>query len=212
MDRYPDLPGTQTDLEKTNLEGIPFCAQTTDFAPSFTAESWNPIEKKITNIKLEDLRRKWVILFFYASDFTFVWPTELAAVAAIHDQFKQLDAEILAISTDSVYSHKVFTEVSPSAAKVTFPLLSDRTHQISKAYRVLNPKTGATFRATVIIDPEGMIVTKLVNPLEVGRNVYEILRLLAGIQYGRQTGEGVPANWVPGQPGIIRDPKMIGKI
>lgn len=106
----------------------------------------------------------------------------------------------------------MFTEVSPSAAKVTFPLLSDRTHQISKAYRVLNPKTGTTFRATVIIDPEGMIVTKLVNPLEVGRNVYEILRLLAGIQYGRQTGEGVPANWVPGQPGIIRDPKMIGKI
>lgn len=72
MERYPDLREMQTELEKTNLEGIPFCAQTTDFAPSFTAESWNPIEKKITNIKLEDLRRKWVILFFYASDFTFV--------------------------------------------------------------------------------------------------------------------------------------------
>jgi NADH-dependent peroxiredoxin subunit C len=136
----------------------------------------------------------------------------LAAVAAIHDQFKQLNAEVLAISTDSVYSHKVFTEVSPSASKVNFPLLSDRTHNISRAYRVLNPKTGATFRATLIIDPEGMIVTKLVNPLEVGRNVYEILRLLSGIQYGRQTGEGVPANWVPGQPGIKRDPQFIGKI
>ena len=119
---------------------------------------------------------------------------------------------MLAISTDSVYAHKVFTETSSSAAKVTFPLVSDRTHQISKAYRVLNEKTGATFRATVIVDPEGTIVSKLVNPQEVGRNVYEILRIIQGIQYSRRTGEGVPANWVPSQPGITRDPKYIGKI
>jgi NADH-dependent peroxiredoxin subunit C len=136
----------------------------------------------------------------------------LAAVAAIYNQLKSLNTEVLAISTDSVYSHKVFTEVSPSGSQVMFPLLSDRSHKISKAYRVLNEKTGATFRVTVIIDPEGMIVTKFVYPLEVGRNVYEILRIIQGIQYGRRTGEGVPANWVPGQSGIIRDPKYIGKI
>jgi NADH-dependent peroxiredoxin subunit C len=95
---------------------------------------------------------------------------------------------------------------------VTFPLLSDRTHHISKAYRVLNEKTGATFRATIIIDPDGIIVSRFVNPLEVGRNVYEILRILQGLQYNRRTGKGVPANWVPGQPGISKDPKNIGKI
>lgn len=93
-----------------------------------------------------------------------------------------------------------------------FPLLSDRTHEISKAYRVLNEKAGAALRATIIIDPEGIIVTKMINPLEVGRNVYEILRVIQGIQYGRRTGEGIPANWVPGQPGIVRDPKYIGRI
>jgi NADH-dependent peroxiredoxin subunit C len=136
----------------------------------------------------------------------------LAAVAAIYDQFKLNNAEVLAISTDSVYTHKVFTETSPLVKKVRFPLVSDRTHTISKAYRVLNPKTGAAFRASLIIDPEGVIVSKLVNPLEVGRNVYEILRLLQGIQYGRQTGEVVPANWVPGQKGINRDTHIIGKI
>lgn len=136
----------------------------------------------------------------------------MAAVAAIYDQLKILNTEVLAISTDSVYSHKVFTEVSPSASKVTFPLLSDRTHKISKAYRVLNEKTGATFRATIIVDPEGIIVSKLVNPLEVGRNIYEILRVIQGLQYSRRTGEGIPANWVRGQPGIIRDPKYIGRI
>lgn len=77
---------------------------------------------------------------------------------------------------------------------------------------MLNEKTGTSFRVTILVDPEGIIVTKLVNPLEVGRNVYEILRLIQGIQYGRSTGEGVPANWVPGQTGIRRDPKLIGRI
>jgi NADH-dependent peroxiredoxin subunit C len=77
---------------------------------------------------------------------------------------------------------------------------------------VLNEKTGATLRATIIIDPQGTIVSKFVNPLEVGRNVYEILRIIQGIQYSRKTGEGIPANWVPGNPGIIRDPNYIGKI
>ena len=136
----------------------------------------------------------------------------MAAVAAIYNQLRFLNTDVLAISTDSVYSHKVFTEVSPSASQVKFPLLSDRTHKISKAYRVLNEKTGTTFRATIIIDPEGTIVTKFVNPPEVGRNVYEILRVIQGIQYSRRTGEGVPANWVPGQSGIIRDPMYIGRI
>lgn len=136
----------------------------------------------------------------------------MAAVAAIYNQLKSLNIDVLAISTDSVYSHKVFTEISPSAAQVMFPLLSDRTHQISKAYRVLNEKTGATLRATIIIDPEGTIVAKFVNPPEVGRNIYEILRVIQGIQYSRRTGEGVPANWVPGQSGITRDPNYIGRI
>ncbi len=136
----------------------------------------------------------------------------MAAVAAIYPQLKALQAEVLAISTDSVYAHKVFTEVSPSASQVQFPLVSDRTQSISKTYRVLNVKSGATYRATIIVDPEGIIVARWMNPLEVGRNVYEILRLLQALQYNRRTGEGVPANWVPGQPGIIRDPKLIGKI
>lgn len=135
----------------------------------------------------------------------------MAAVAAIHHQLMALNTDVLAISTDSVFSHKVFTEVSPSASQVTFPLVSDRTHNISKSYRVLNEKAGATFRATIIIDPEGTIVSKFVNPLEVGRNIYEILRIVQGIQHNRKTGEGVPANWVPSETRMIRDQKNIGR-
>ncbi|EDL65901.1 alkyl hydroperoxide reductase, C subunit [Bacillus sp. SG-1] len=136
----------------------------------------------------------------------------MAAVAAIYPVFQSLNAEVLAISTDSVYAHKVFTEVSPSLSKVAYPLVSDRTHEISRSYRVLNEKTGAALRATIIIDPEGVIASRLVNPLEVGRNVYEILRLLQALQYSRETGELVPANWVPGNPGISRQSKLFGKI
>ena len=130
----------------------------------------------------------------------------------MYPQIKQLETEIWGISTDSVYAHKVFKDISPSARKVQFPLLSDRTQQISKAYRVLDETTGAAHRATVIVDNEGIIVSKMVYPREVGRNAYEILRVLQGIQYGRQTKLGVPANWVPGMPGIERRTEDIGRI
>lgn len=77
---------------------------------------------------------------------------------------------------------------------------------------MLNEKTGASYRATIIIDPEGMIISKFINPSNVGRNVYEIVRIIQGLQYNKKTGEAVPANWVPGQPGIARDPRYIGRI
>lgn len=91
-------------------------------------------------------------------------------------------------------------------------MLSDRTQEISKAYRVLDEHSGAAFRASFFIDPNQTIVAKFIYPREVGRNLAEHVRLLEGIQYSRKTGEGVPANWQPGQAGIIRDPKMIGHI
>lgn len=136
----------------------------------------------------------------------------MAAVAAIYDQLKVLNTEVLAISTDSVFSHKIFTEVSPTVSKIKFPLLSDRTQEISRAYRVLDEKTGAAFRATIIIDPEGMMIAEFVNPPDVGRNIFEMVRIIQGLQYNRKTGEVVPANWVPGQSGITRDTKYIGRI
>lgn len=123
-----------------------------------------------------------------------------------------MNAEIFGISTDSVYAHKIFVDISPSARQVQFPLISDRNHQISRAYRVLDEESGVSYRATLIVDPEGVIVSKLIYPREVGRNTYEIMRLLQGIQYGRQTDLGVPANWVPGVPGIERRNEDIGRI
>lgn len=119
---------------------------------------------------------------------------------------------MLAISTDSIFSHKVFLETSPSLKEVRYPLLSDRNQEISKAYRVLDAKSGASLRASFFIDPDQIIRAKFIYPHEVGRNLDEHIRILKGIQYAQKTGQGIPANWKPGEPGIIRDPKKIGRI
>ncbi len=115
------------------------------------------------------------------------------------------------ISTDSVYAHKVFTEVSPSAGKINFPLVSDRNQKISRAYRVLNEETGAAYRAVVIINPEGEIAARLLYPMKVGRNSMELLRLIDALQYSAKTGEGTPANWMPGQQGIMSNIENAGR-
>lgn len=136
----------------------------------------------------------------------------MAAVAAVYDEFLSLNTEVLAISTDSVFSHKVFLETSPSLKNVKYPLLSDRNQEISRAYRVLDQNTGASFRASFFLDPKQMIQAKFIYPQEIGRNIDEHVRLLKALHYSIQTGKGIPVNWKPGEPGIARDPKNIGKI
>lgn len=123
-----------------------------------------------------------------------------------------MNIEVLAISTDSVFSHKVFLETSPLLKNVTYPLVSDRTQEISRAYRVLDEDSGASFRASFFINPDQFITAKLIYPLEVGRNSEEHVRIFQGLQYAEETGKGVPANWKPGTAGIDRDPNKIGRV
>ena len=135
----------------------------------------------------------------------------MAAVADIYPELEDYNATAVAISTDSVYSHKIFHDTSPRAHRVQFPLLSDRNGKISRDYGVWGPSTGAAFRATFIIDQIGRIRYYSVYPREVGRNVNEVVRTLLGIQYGETTGEGVPAYWRPGMSGIPRDFAKVGQ-
>jgi len=129
----------------------------------------------------------------------------------MYPYIRSLQADAIAISTDSIYSHKVFHEISPNASRVQYPLLSDRPGNVVKAYGVYGSSTGAAYRATFIIDPKGQIRYYSVYPREVARNVKEVIRTLEGIQYGEATGEGVPAGWVPGMPGIKRDISRAGE-
>ncbi|QZY54854.1 redoxin domain-containing protein [Crassaminicella profunda] len=122
-----------------------------------------------------------------------------------------MNTEVLAISTDSIYSHKIFTETSPSGKKINYPLLSDRTQMVTKRYGILNEKGGFAYRGAFIIDPEGTIQGILINPQPVGRNIDEIIRIIQGLQYNRKTGLGVPAGWNPGDPGIKMGWEYVGK-
>lgn len=133
-------------------------------------------------------------------------------MAAQYHTFKKLGVEVLAISTDSVFSHKIFAETSPSAKLIQYPLISDRSHEISRKYGVLRPELGFTFRATFIISPDGAIKYSCLYPPEVGRNVNEVIRVIQGLQFEEETGLGVPAGWQPGMPGIERDFDLVGKI
>ena len=186
-----------------------YCLKRGDQAPYFEAEAYYrglPIR-----VNLDQYAGSWLMLFFYTADFTFVWPTELAAVAALYEQFKSLGVEVLAVSTDSIWAHKIFAQTSPSGRQVQYPLVADRSQEISRKYGVLTPEGNAP-RATFLIDPEGIIQYYSVYPGPVGRNIYELLRIFQALKFTERTNLGAPANWCPGRPGVSRDWENVGKI
>lgn len=126
-------------------------------------------------------------------------------------EFRRLSTVVLGISTDSIYSHKILMQVSPLASKENFPLLSDRTQEVSSQYGVLNEKEGFAYRGTFIIDPEGIIQAIFIYPHSVGRNSDEIVRTVEALQYSKKTNLVIPADWKIGEPGMERDWNMVGK-
>jgi len=143
-------------------------------------------------IRLSDYRGKWVVLFFYPLDFTFVCPTEIIAFNKKLSEFQKLGAVVLGASVDSVYSHKAWLR---ELGGLKYPLLSDITKEVSRNYGVLIEEKGIALRGLFIIDPNGVLRYHLVHELSVGRSVDETLRVLQALQ----TGENCPANWIPGQ-------------
>jgi alkyl hydroperoxide reductase subunit AhpC len=143
-------------------------------------------------VKLADYRGKWLVVFFYPLDFTFVCPTEIQGFNKNLDQFKKLNAEVLACSTDSVYSHKAWVE--KDLGKVQFPIIGDTGHQVARTFNVLLEDKGIALRGTFIIDPTGVLKSAVVNDLPVGRSVEETVRTLQALQTGKLTGCG----WKPG--------------
>jgi alkyl hydroperoxide reductase subunit AhpC len=144
-------------------------------------------------ISLADYKGKWLALFFYPRDFTFVCPTELKAFAEHQADFAKLNAEILAASTDSAWSHKAwFEQLLP---QVGYPVLADTSLNISKLYGVLEETDGSADRGLFLIDPEQKVRYILISDGSVGRSVTETLRVLEALQ----TGELCPADWHKGQ-------------
>jgi len=175
-------------------------------APLFSAEA--VVGKGFQNIKLEDYRGKWVVLFFYPLDFTFVCPTEITAFSDAYDEFKKRNTEIIGVSTDSKFSHLAWVNTpreEGGLGELNYPLVSDFTKEISEKYGVLLPG-GMALRATFIIDPDGKVQFELIHDLGIGRNVKEVLRNIDALQYVREHGEVCPAGWEPGKDTMTPDP------
>ncbi len=167
-------------------------AQVGQKAPDFQGQALMP-SGEFKDVKLSDFKGKWVVLFFYPLDFTFVCPTEIKAFNEKIDDFKKMGAEVVTCSTDSVYSHKAWQE--NGLGKLKFPHLADTAHHISRSYGVLIEEKGIALRGTFIIDPQGNLKHATVNDTAVGRNVEETIRTLAAFETGKLTGCG----WTPGQ-------------
>ena len=168
-------------------------------APDFTATA--VINGEFQDVSLSDYKGKWVYLFFYPLDFTFVCPTEIIAFSDAEAKFKELNTQILGVSVDSEFSHLRFIETSRDDGGLggcNYPLIADLKKEIAAKYDVLIADAGVALRGSFIIDPEGKVRQATVNDLPVGRNVDEALRLIKGFQYTDEHGEVCPAGWEEG--------------
>lgn len=143
---------------------------------------------------------KWLILFFYPADFSFVCPTELQELAEYYPAFQSLGAEIVSVSTDSVYVHRAWQKNTESLKDVRYPMVSDRAGKLCRYLRALNEDQGAAVRATFIFNPEGQIFAYEFHHDSIGRSADELLRKLNAAQAVREGSGGMcPAGWKPGE-------------
>lgn len=168
-------------------------------APNFTMEAVLP-DKSFGKVSLEDIKAqdKWTVLFFYPMDFTFVCPTEITAMSDRYDEFEDLDAEVIGVSTDTIHTHLAWINTDRTKnglGELKYPLAADTNHEISKEYGVLIEEEGIALRGLFIINPEGELKYQTVFDNNIGRDVDETLRVLQALQ----TGGLCPANWRPGQ-------------
>lgn len=170
-------------------------------APDFDIPSTKNIEKLNEPVKLSDYKGKWVVLLFYPLDFTFVCPTELTTFSDRYEDFEGINAEIIGVSTDSVYSHRAWLQTPRDKGGVEglrFPLAADITKQMSRNYDVLIEDRGIALRGLFVIDPEGILRYKVVHDLNIGRSAEETLRVIQALQ----TGGLCQAEWRPGQDNL----------
>lgn len=165
------------------------------------------------SVQLSDYRNKWLILFFYPADFTFVCPTELVEMAELYPEFQKLGCEVMSVSTDTVFVHKAWHDHSPSIAKINFPMAADPAGNLCKALGTYLPEEGLSLRASFIVDPEGKIKAYEMHDNSIGRSAAELLRKLQAAIYVREHGgEVCPANWRPGGQTLKPGMDLVGKI
>jgi peroxiredoxin (alkyl hydroperoxide reductase subunit C) len=188
--------------------GIEGCLRVGQIAPHFTATA--VVDQEFKPIKLSDYRGRYVVLFFYPLDFTFVCPTEVTAFSDRYAEFSNLNTEVLGISVDSEFSHLAWMQTdrkSGGVGDLNYPLVSDIKKEISAAYNVLDPSSGVALRGLFIIDKDGILQHATINNMAFGRSIDETLRILQAIQHVQSHPDEVcPIDWQPGDKTMNPDP------
>lgn len=184
------------------------CLRVGQTAPDFTATA--VIDQEFQTKKLSSYRGKYVILFFYPLDFTFVCPTEIIAFSDRYEEFTKINTEILGISVDSEFAHLAWIQTPRTeggVGDINYPLISDIKKEICTAYNILDPEAGVSLRGLFIVDKEGIIQHATINNLSFGRSVDETLRTLKAIQYVQSHPDEVcPVGWQEGDKTMVPDP------
>ncbi|PID52276.1 MAG: peroxiredoxin [Candidatus Moraniibacteriota bacterium] len=171
-------------------------------------------KNKFTKTKLSKLYKdKWVVLFFYPADFTFVCPTELEDLAEAYAKLKKMGVEVVSVSTDTVFTHKAWQDASETIAKVKFPMAADPTGQLCRDFGVYIQEEGLALRGTFIINSKGELKAMEVHDNNIGRDADELIRKIQAAQFVETNkGQVCPAKWKPGNKTLKPGIKLVGKI
>lgn len=191
------------------------CVQVGQDIPNFEMEIYNPTDYGFGKISLDELKKagKWTVLVFYPADFTFVCSTELGDLADEYENLKKEGAEVLTVSTDTVYTHLAWKREEKFLADAKYPMAADPTGTVSRLFGVYDKATGLALRGTFIISPAGKLVASEVNFYNVGRNAQELLRKVkASVYVDAHPNEACPARWDKGQKTLTPGPDLVGNV
>lgn len=182
-------------------------------APNFTAAAVLGNGEIVENFNLfEQIKGKKAVIFFYPLDFTFVCPSELIAFDHRLEEFKKRGVEVIGVSIDSQFTHNAWrntAEADGGIGEVKYPLVADVKHSICRAYDVEHPEAGVAFRASFLIDEDGVVRHQIVNDLPLGRNIDEMIRLVDALNFHQKHGDVCPAGWKEGDEGMKADAKGV---
>jgi NADH-dependent peroxiredoxin subunit C len=185
--------------------------------PVLTLKVYDPKKDEEATIATAGYKgKKWLIFFFYPADFTFICPTELEEMAGLYADFEKEGAEVLSVSTDTVFVHKAWHDNSEAIKKVKFPMVADQTGNLAKLFGTYirsGGDAGLSLRGSFIVDPDGVLKALEIHDNSVGRSAGELLRKLKAAKFVREHGGQVcPASWEPGDNTLKPGLDLVGKI